>query len=71
MNCAIFHIVNEYLKQKEVTMKIIIAYATNSAVYMIVRYWTFTAFLKQSFSQVIEIHSIIHRKYLVHKNITP
>ena len=67
---SIFHILEEFFKEKEILFSNILSVATDGAPAMTGRHKGFVAFLKKSVPNVIAVHCVIHRQHVVAKNLS-
>ena len=64
---TIFKEVLDYFQKRKIPMSNIIACATDGAVAMVGRYRGFKAYLKETVPDLLCIHCVVHRQYLVAK----
>ncbi|XP_026579775.1 LOW QUALITY PROTEIN: zinc finger MYM-type protein 6-like [Pseudonaja textilis] len=67
---SIFHVVEEFFKDKEIPLTNILACATDGAPSMTGRYRGCVAYLKKTVPNVFTIHCVIHRQQLVAKTLS-
>lgn len=67
---SIFHVVEQFFKDKEIPLTNILACATDGAPSMTGRYRGCVAYLKKAVPNVFTIHCVIHRQHLVAKNLS-
>ncbi|XP_026532395.1 SCAN domain-containing protein 3-like [Notechis scutatus] len=67
---SIFHVVEQFFKDKEIPLTNILACATDGAPSMTGRYCGYVAYLKKAVPNVFTIHCVIHRQHLVAKNLS-
>ncbi|CAH2005764.1 unnamed protein product [Acanthoscelides obtectus] len=66
---SIFHVLKDYFIEKAIPLSNIIPVATDGAPAMVGRYRGLISYLQQNVSGVLAIHCVIHRQYLVAKNL--
>lgn len=67
---SIFKVVEDYLNEKQIPMKNILACATDGAPAMVGRQSGFLAHLKKVVPNVFTVHCVIHRHHLVAKHLS-
>lgn len=67
---SIFQVLEEFFKEKEISLNNIMSVATDGAPAMVGRYRGFISFLKKSVPNVYAVHCVIHRQHLVTKNLS-
>ncbi|KAL4132712.1 hypothetical protein QTP88_009821 [Uroleucon formosanum] len=67
---TIFNTLENFCDEKQIPLKNIMSIATDSAPAMTGRHKGFIAYLKNKVSNVLGVHCIIHRQYLVAKNLS-
>ena len=67
---SVFHVVENFFKEKNIPLSNILACATDGAPSMIGRHRGFISFLKKAVPGVLTVHCVIHRQHLVAKNLS-
>ncbi|KFD51340.1 hypothetical protein M514_07745 [Trichuris suis] len=67
---SIFKVANEFLKEKQISVKNILAAAADGAPPMVGCYCGFVAYLKEVVLDVLAVHCVLHRQQLVARRLT-
>ncbi|XP_018015681.1 protein ZBED8 [Hyalella azteca] len=67
---SVFHVVDDFFKEKDVPLSNILACAADGAPSMVGRHCGFIYFLKKAVPGVLTVHCVIHRQHLVAKNLS-
>ncbi|XP_032075183.1 protein ZBED8-like [Thamnophis elegans] len=67
---SIFHVVEQFFKDKEIPFTNMLACATDGAPSMTGRYCGCVVYLKKAVPNIFTIHCVIHRQHLVAKNLS-